>query len=68
MKLAGRSAIVTGGVGGLGAATVERLAGCEMRVVVLDRAGPTFAAGELIGEMGGAGTEPHRVECFVHPP
>jgi NAD(P)-dependent dehydrogenase (short-subunit alcohol dehydrogenase family) len=38
MNLRGRSALVTGGAGGLGAATVDRLAECGMHVVVLDRA------------------------------
>ena len=33
-----RSAIVTGGAGGLGAATVRRLTGLGLRVVVFDRA------------------------------
>jgi NAD(P)-dependent dehydrogenase (short-subunit alcohol dehydrogenase family) len=38
MNLRGRSALVAGGAGGLGAATVHRLAECGMHVVVLDRA------------------------------
>ena len=38
MELRGRAAIVTGGAGGLGAATVRRLAEIGMRVVVFDRA------------------------------
>ena len=38
MELAGRSAIVTGGAGGLGAATVRHLVGAGMGVVVFDRA------------------------------
>lgn len=37
MNLWGRSALVAGGAGGLGAATVHRLAECGMHVVVLDR-------------------------------
>ena len=37
MNLTGRSALVTGGAGGLGSATAHRLVGCGMRVVVLDR-------------------------------
>ncbi len=37
MELTGRSAIVTGGSGGLGAATVQRLADVGMGVVVFDR-------------------------------
>jgi NAD(P)-dependent dehydrogenase (short-subunit alcohol dehydrogenase family) len=37
MKLEGRSAIVTGGAGGLGAATVRRLVEAGMRVVIFDR-------------------------------
>jgi NAD(P)-dependent dehydrogenase (short-subunit alcohol dehydrogenase family) len=37
VNLAGRSAIVTGGAGGLGSATVRRLVDSGMRVVVFDR-------------------------------
>src|SRR3954447_20420611 len=37
MELEGRSAIVTGGAGGLGAATVRRLVDCGAGVVVFDR-------------------------------
>jgi NAD(P)-dependent dehydrogenase (short-subunit alcohol dehydrogenase family) len=45
-----RSAIVTGGAGGLGAATVRRLTGLGMQVVVFDRA---LEAGEqLVKELG----------------
>ncbi len=45
-----RSAIVTGGAGGLGAATVRRLTGLGMQVVVFDRA---LDAGEqLVKELG----------------
>jgi NAD(P)-dependent dehydrogenase (short-subunit alcohol dehydrogenase family) len=36
MEIAGAAAIVTGGASGLGAATVRRLAGAGMRVVVVD--------------------------------
>jgi 3-hydroxyacyl-CoA dehydrogenase/3-hydroxy-2-methylbutyryl-CoA dehydrogenase len=45
MNLRGRSAPVAGGAGGLGAATVHRLAGCGMYVVVLDRAPDGSRAG-----------------------
>jgi len=45
-----RSAIVTGGAGGLGAATVRALDGLGLQVVVFDRA---LEAGEqLVGELG----------------
>jgi NAD(P)-dependent dehydrogenase (short-subunit alcohol dehydrogenase family) len=45
-----RSAIVTGGAGGLGAATVRRLTGLGLQVVVFDRA---LEAGQaLVGELG----------------
>ena len=45
-----RSAIVTGGAGGLGAATVRALDGIGLQVVVFDRA---LDAGEqLVGELG----------------
>lgn len=37
MDLAGRSALVTGGAGGLGAATVRRLVGAGMGVAIFDR-------------------------------
>lgn len=50
MELAGRSAIVTGGAGGLGAATVRRLAAAGLGVVVFDRAAE--AAEALAGELG----------------
>jgi NAD(P)-dependent dehydrogenase (short-subunit alcohol dehydrogenase family) len=50
MEWSQRSAIVTGGAGGLGAATVRRLTGLGMQVVVFDRA---LDAGEkLVGELG----------------
>jgi NAD(P)-dependent dehydrogenase (short-subunit alcohol dehydrogenase family) len=45
VKLAGRSALVAGGAGGLGAATVHRLTRCGMAVVVLDRAPDGSRAG-----------------------
>ncbi len=45
MNLRGRSALVAGGAGGLGAATAHRLAQCGMRVVVLDRAPDGSRAG-----------------------
>jgi NAD(P)-dependent dehydrogenase (short-subunit alcohol dehydrogenase family) len=45
-----RSAIVTGGAGGLGAATVRRLTGLGLRVVVFDRA--LDAGTELVTELG----------------
>ncbi len=47
MELNGNSAIVTGGVGGLGEATVRRLTGSGMRVVIADLdddRGPALAA------------------------
>ncbi|MGH9092148.1 MAG: SDR family NAD(P)-dependent oxidoreductase, partial [Acidimicrobiales bacterium] len=37
METKGRSAIVTGGAGGLGSATARRLAALGMGVVVFDR-------------------------------
>jgi NAD(P)-dependent dehydrogenase (short-subunit alcohol dehydrogenase family) len=45
-----RSAIVTGGAGGLGAATVRRLTGLGMQVVVFDRA--LDAGRALVEELG----------------
>jgi len=50
VNLDGSSAIVTGGAGGLGAATVRRLVDGGMRVVVFDRDGDR--AGELAKELG----------------
>lgn len=50
MELDGRSAIVTGGAGGLGSATVRRLAGAGTGVVVFDR--DADRAGELAKELG----------------
>jgi NAD(P)-dependent dehydrogenase (short-subunit alcohol dehydrogenase family) len=52
MELEGRSAIVTGGAGGLGAATVRRLAAAGMRVVVFDRA---LEPAELVAKELGTG-------------
>jgi NAD(P)-dependent dehydrogenase (short-subunit alcohol dehydrogenase family) len=50
MELQGRSAIVTGGAGGLGAATVGHLASLGVRVAVFDRDG--IRAQELADELG----------------
>jgi NAD(P)-dependent dehydrogenase (short-subunit alcohol dehydrogenase family) len=52
MDLTGRSAIVTGGAGGLGAATVRHLAGLGVGVAVFDRDGDRAA--EVAGELGDA--------------
>jgi NAD(P)-dependent dehydrogenase (short-subunit alcohol dehydrogenase family) len=52
MELEGRSAIVTGGAGGLGAATVRRLVDAGLRVVVFDR--DVERAGSLAKELGDA--------------
>ncbi len=52
MELEGRAAIVTGGAGGLGAATVRKLVESGMRVAVFDRDGDR--AGELAKELGDA--------------
>jgi NAD(P)-dependent dehydrogenase (short-subunit alcohol dehydrogenase family) len=50
MNWSQRSAIVTGGAGGLGTATVRRLTGLGLQVVVFDRA---LDAGQaLVGELG----------------
>lgn len=51
VELQGRSAIVTGGAGGLGSATVRRLAELGMSVVVFDR--DEARAQDLAGELGG---------------
>ncbi len=55
MELDGRSAIVTGGAGGLGAATVRRLAGRGVGVAVFDRdaEGAAALAEELTRDGGG---------------
>jgi len=50
MEFEGSSAIVTGGAGGLGAATVRRLLGIGLRVVIFDRDGDR--AGALAAELG----------------
>ena len=52
MNLQGRSAIVTGGGGGLGSATVRRLVDSGMRVVVFDRIAE--AAQRIVDELGEA--------------
>jgi NAD(P)-dependent dehydrogenase (short-subunit alcohol dehydrogenase family) len=52
MEIEGTSAIVTGGAGGLGAATVRRLVEMGARVAVFDR--DLARAEELAGELGGA--------------
>ena len=62
MNLEGRSAIVTGGAGGLGSATVRRLVGSGCGVVVFDL--DADRAGELAKELGegvvGVGGDHHR--------
>ncbi|HUA95019.1 MAG TPA: SDR family NAD(P)-dependent oxidoreductase, partial [Acidimicrobiales bacterium] len=52
MEAKGRSAIVTGGAGGLGSATVRRLVELGMGVVVFDR--DVERAAELAKELGNA--------------
>ncbi|MGD0311535.1 MAG: SDR family NAD(P)-dependent oxidoreductase [Acidimicrobiales bacterium] len=52
MNWSQRSAIVTGGAGGLGAATVRRLTGLGLQVVVFDRA---LDAGRALAEELGSG-------------
>jgi len=50
MEIAGRSAIVTGGAGGLGSASVRRLVDAGMKVVVFDRvADPAEALAKELG-------------------
>src|ERR671939_733875 len=51
MRLAGRSALVTGGASGIGAATSRRLAaeGARVAVADLDAPGARAVAGELEG-------------------
>ena len=50
MELSQHSAVVTGGAGGLGSATVRRLSGLGMQVVVFDRALESGQA--LVAELG----------------
>jgi NAD(P)-dependent dehydrogenase (short-subunit alcohol dehydrogenase family) len=50
VDLQGRSALVTGGAGGLGAATVRRLVECGLGVAVFDRDGERAA--KLAAELG----------------
>ncbi|WP_048695913.1 SDR family NAD(P)-dependent oxidoreductase, partial [Nostocoides australiense] len=50
MELAGRSALVTGGASGLGAATVRRLYAEGAAVVIVDL--PASAGADLAGELG----------------
>ncbi|QJU53865.1 3-hydroxybutyrate dehydrogenase [Herbiconiux sp. KACC 21604] len=52
LTLRGRTALVTGGAGGIGAAAARELAGLGARVVVADRDGA--AAGRLADELDGA--------------
>ena len=51
MELDGRAAIVTGGAGGLGAATVRRLVGQGVGVVIFDR--DLDRGNALVAELGG---------------
>ena len=51
MELTGRSALVTGGAGGLGAATVRHLVAIGMGVAVFDR--DADRAGELVEDLSG---------------
>lgn len=57
MNLTGRSAIVTGGAGGLGSATARHLAGAGMHVTVFDRDlnGARAVAGSLDGTASAVG-------------
>ncbi|MEQ8718803.1 MAG: SDR family NAD(P)-dependent oxidoreductase [Acidimicrobiales bacterium] len=52
MELAGRSALVSGGAGGLGAAAVRELVSAGMSVVVFDR--DTERSAALVSEIGSA--------------
>jgi NAD(P)-dependent dehydrogenase (short-subunit alcohol dehydrogenase family) len=52
VDLPGRSAVVTGGAGGLGSATVRRLVAIGLSVVVLDRR--SAGADELVADLGQA--------------
>ncbi len=64
MRLEGRTALVTGGASGIGAATCRRLAAEGALVWVTDlQAEP---AAELAAEIGGEGAEQTRLEAFVH--
>src|SRR4051794_28059633 len=57
MDLAGRSAVVTGGAGGLGAATVRRLVEAGMGVAIFDRAAdPARALADELGDQAVAAT------------
>ncbi len=55
MRFEGKVALVTGGTGGIGAATASRLAAEGARVAVCDLDGG--AARELAADLGGVGTE-----------
>jgi 2-hydroxycyclohexanecarboxyl-CoA dehydrogenase len=55
MRLEGKVALVTGGTGGIGAATCSRLAAEGARVAVADL--DPVAAGELAADLGGMGVE-----------
>src|SRR5690606_41762575 len=54
--LAGRTALVTGGGSGIGAATARRLASAGATIVVADRDGE--AAAKVAGELGDADSRP----------
>ena len=54
--LAGKRALVTGGISGIGRATVELLAGCGARVAVNHLADDPRAAG-VLAELGGQGLD-----------
>ena len=66
---AGRTAVITGGAGGIGLAAAKRLAASGMNVVIADRAGAALdEAAKSVGEAAGSADKVLAVACDVAKP
>jgi NAD(P)-dependent dehydrogenase (short-subunit alcohol dehydrogenase family) len=65
----GRTAVITGGAGGIGLAAARRLAAADINVVIADRGGAALdAAGKSVGEAAGSADRVLAVACDVSRP